>query len=135
MRRDRHGEGVFDGFAGACDWGLRRWREAGGTGSPVSGGGLPRKYVGCDDKIRSAVREHPDATLQELREKIGISMGITTLWKSLRRLKLTLKKKYCAPPNKSGLTYGSDGNGGPPRCWGSILIDSFSSTRLEPRRT
>jgi transposase len=41
----------------------------------------------------------PDMTLDELRAwilvELGISVSMSTVWKTLRRLKLTLKKVAC----------------------------------------
>ncbi len=53
---------------------------------PVLGGHLP--------KLRELVKKQPDATLQELRQALGISVGISTLWRGLRDLGLTLKKSH-----------------------------------------
>ena len=55
-------------------------------------------------QLRQIVEDHPDATLEELRQKLPISVGLATLWRALRELKLTLKKRSFTPPNNSGLT-------------------------------
>jgi hypothetical protein len=38
------------------------------------------------------VAEQPDATLSELRERLGISVSLATVWSTLKALGRTLKK-------------------------------------------
>jgi transposase len=45
-------------------------------------------------QLRQIVADYPDATLDELRQKLPLSVGISTLWRALRALKLTLKKSH-----------------------------------------
>ena len=51
--------------------------------------------------IDGHVREHPDATLEErrawLRQTHGVSVSIGTMWNTLRRLKMTRKKRPSRP--------------------------------------
>jgi transposase len=46
----------------------------------------------------------PDMTLDELRawilKELGISVSITTVWKTLRRLELTLRKSPLSRPSR-----------------------------------
>ena len=42
--------------------------------------------------IEAAVRQKPDATLRELREMLNLSVGLSTLWRALKRLQFTFKK-------------------------------------------
>jgi transposase len=49
------------------------------------------------ETLRGAVAERPDATLEELREAIGFSGCLMTVWRALRRLGITLKKSRCRP--------------------------------------
>ena len=44
------------------------------------------------ERLRQIVAQFPDATLAELRQKLPLSVGISTLWRALAELKLTLKK-------------------------------------------
>ena len=39
------------------------------------------------------IAEHPDATLNQLKEWGGFACTLTTLWRTLRRFRLTYKKK------------------------------------------
>lgn len=56
----------------------------------------PRKLAEHHAAIDARVREHPDATLAELcawlLKQTGVSASIGTMWNTLRRLGLTLKK-------------------------------------------
>lgn len=44
------------------------------------------------DRIRQAVRERPDATLAELRQQLGLTVALSTLWAAIAALGLSLKK-------------------------------------------
>jgi len=46
------------------------------------------------EQLQKIVVHCPDATLEELRQKLGIDVGISTLWRALDELKLTLKKSH-----------------------------------------
>jgi transposase len=73
---------------------LQRRRDA-ATLDPKPHGGGPPLSLGADDRRRLAglIREQPDATLKQLRERGGFGCSLTTLWRALRRLGLTRKKK------------------------------------------
>ena len=73
---------------------LRRRREA-GTLDPKPHGGCPPPALGPDELRRLAelIRETPDATLEQLRQRGGFRCSLTALWRALRRLGLTRKKK------------------------------------------
>jgi transposase len=60
-------------------------------------GGMPRKLAAAEAVIRAAVKEQPDATLQELckrvKQKSKIKSGLSMMCRELARLKLPRKKK------------------------------------------
>jgi transposase len=64
----------------------------------------PLKLAGHEDAITAQIALQPDMTLDELRSwiltELGISVCINTVWKTLRRLDLTLKKSPLSRPNK-----------------------------------
>ncbi len=74
---------------------LLQRRHATGTLEPKPHGGGPPKALGPDDRQRLAqlLREQPDATLEQLRQRGGFRCSLTTLWRALRRQRLTYKKK------------------------------------------
>ena len=44
-------------------------------------------------RLEALVKERPDATLNELRAALGCEASIHCIWRALRRLKITFKKK------------------------------------------
>lgn len=73
---------------------LKRRRETGAMDPDPHGGG-PTPVLDAADlvKLRRLVVEHNDATLEELRDRGGFSCCLTTIWRALRRMGLTRKKK------------------------------------------
>lgn len=63
-----------------------------------------RKLVHLHEVLRQRVAEVQDATLAEHREWLaeahGVVVGLTTIWKTLTQLGLTLKKSPSVPANK-----------------------------------
>src|SRR5207302_620579 len=44
-------------------------------------------------RLLELVRQHPDATLAELRERLGVKCSLMTIFRTLRRKRITRKKK------------------------------------------
>ena len=44
------------------------------------------------DRLTAVIAARPDATLEEIREALRTSAGLTTIWRALRQLDLTFKK-------------------------------------------
>ena len=84
---------------------LGRRRTTGETSARPWAGGPKPKLAAHDEAVRDRVMRKPDATLAELQawliEERGTKVSVGCLWKRLRRLGLTLKKKHCTPPNKN----------------------------------
>jgi transposase len=53
----------------------------------------PPQWLQHAERLREACRDQPDATLAELREKLGLTLSAATLCRALKALRLTLKKK------------------------------------------
>ena len=49
-------------------------------------------FAGQEDRLRALVTATPDQTLAELREALHSSASLSSLWRALDRLELTLKK-------------------------------------------
>ena len=49
-------------------------------------------FAGQEDRLRALVTATPDQTLAELREALHSSASLSSLWRALDRLALTLKK-------------------------------------------
>lgn len=45
------------------------------------------------DKLREAIRQTPDATLAELRDRLQLAVALSTLWRAVAALGLSVKKK------------------------------------------
>jgi transposase len=97
---DRH-EGTWRGLATRFQVSLSfvarlvRHRRQTGTLTPKPhGGGRPPALRDADlERLGRLVQEQPDATLDELRQRLGVPCSRTALWRALRRLRLTRKKK------------------------------------------
>jgi len=53
-------------------------------------------------RLAELVRQHPDATLRELRGHLRVDIALSSLCCALQRMKLSFKKKSCTRPNKTG---------------------------------
>jgi transposase len=73
---------------------IQRRREA-GTLAPKAHGGGRQPALGFPQRVRLArlISEQPDATLKQLKERGGFTCTLTTIWRTLRRFRLTYKKK------------------------------------------
>jgi transposase len=98
----------------ACDWGgetrehsaeqfcvsvawvyrlLARRRDIGSIAPKPHGGGQPPAFQGeSAERLRKAVEDCPDATLEELREATGVNCGTSAVSRALNRLGLPRKK-------------------------------------------
>ena len=98
----------------------QRRREAGELGPRV-----PRRppagWTAHAERLRAAVRERPDATLSELRDRAGLSVGLTTVWRAVRALGLTLKKSAAG------------GRAGPAGCGCEAVRVAGRPARARPR--
>jgi transposase len=67
-------------------------RECGKLG-PATKRKRTAKWVREADRIRAAMQQTPDLTLEELQRELDTSLSRSTLCRALRALKLSLKKK------------------------------------------
>lgn len=92
----------------------QRRREWGRIEPLPRNSGRKPKLSGDDvDRLKALVGEQPDATLRELRERLGVQVDVATICRALQRLRLSLKKRPSAPPNKIGRTSANSGKRGP----------------------
>ena len=63
--------------------------------APEPHGGGPTPVLSPDDlrRLEDLVREHNDDTLDQLKQRGGFNCSLTTIWRALRRQRLTCKKK------------------------------------------
>lgn len=65
------------------------------------GGGQPLKVSEeLEQRLCDKLLEQPDASLAELRDHLGISGSIMAVFRALKRLGITRKKKRCMPRNE-----------------------------------
>jgi transposase len=74
---------------------LQLRRRTGSLEPRLHGGRTRDPALDRDDleRLRRLVEEHPDATLEQLREHLGITGSIMIVWRALERLGITRKKK------------------------------------------
>jgi transposase len=71
----------------------QRFRRTGSLAPLPGGHGPVRKLAAHEDALRQAVRDYPDATPAEHRDRLRLPASRVTIWRALRRLRLTRKKK------------------------------------------
>ena len=72
---------------------LRQQRSETGQIAPRRGKTGPKpKLAGHTEQLVQLVEAQPDVTLSELRERLGVSVSLATIWLALKKLGLTLKK-------------------------------------------
>ena len=82
---------------------LKQHRRERGDVVPRHGGGSRGRKIDRD-RLAELVGEQPDATLVELRGRLGVSVTPWAICKALRELGLTYKKSRPAPPSRTGRT-------------------------------
>jgi transposase len=73
---------------------LKHRRLTGSLDPKPHGGGHPPALDGvARERLRRLVEERPDATLRELQARLGVGCSLMAIWRGLRHLKITRKKK------------------------------------------
>jgi transposase len=113
---------------------LARRRGSGSIAAkPRSGGRAPAVAGRARRVLAALVRSQPDATLEELRDRLaarcGVAASVPTVFRAVARLGLPLKKSRRTPTG--GTRRGSAGCAGrtPGRCGGSRGGSGCTSTR------
>ena len=70
----------------------QRRRETGSIAPRAQTKFRHRVLAGQEDRLRALVNAQPDATLVELREGLGTTAALATIWRELNQLDLTVKK-------------------------------------------
>jgi len=73
---------------------LRQRRDTGSIAPLPRLPGRKRKLAGYEKRIRQAIQKNPDASLEELRRYLGVQVALSTLWRTLRGMRITLKKSH-----------------------------------------
>lgn len=115
-----YSQDLRDRVLGACDRGMptkdvaevfdvspawvrrlkQRRRETGET-SPRPSGGVRVRKINMP-RLAELVKERPDATAKELRERLGARCGESAIYAALGRLGLSFKKSRSTPPSRTG---------------------------------
>ena len=82
---------------------LKQHRRERGDIVPRNGGGSRGRKIDRD-RLAALVRAQPDATLVELRDRLGVSVTPWAICKALRELGLSYKKSRSAPPSRTAPT-------------------------------
>ncbi len=106
-------------FAVSTAWLRRLVQRRRATGSiaprPHRGGPAPALGPAHRERLRALVARQPDATLAELRDRPVAPVGIMTIARALRALRLPLKKSRSGRPSRTGpMSPGSGPSTGPP---------------------
>jgi len=80
----------------------QRRRETGETTHRPMGS--PGILVVDRAQLALLVRDHPDATLAELRTMLGVQCALSTLCMALKKMGFTFKKKRSMRPSRTGPT-------------------------------
>ena len=71
---------------------VQRRRETGEVGPRPQTVFKKQAFAGQEDRLRVLVNAEPDRTLEELREALHSSASLSSVWRALDRLELTVKK-------------------------------------------
>jgi transposase len=85
---------------------VQRRRQTGEVGPRQQQVFKTHAFAGQEDRLRALVDAQPDRTLAELREALHSSASLSSVWRALDRLQLTLKKngtrRRTTPPRRRG---------------------------------
>ena len=85
-----------------------RQRRLGKVCAGVQCNHVPLRLAGLQQALAAEVAANVDQTLAQLcdwvRREHGVRVGLTTMWKTLARLGLSLKKRPCTPASRRALT-------------------------------
>src|SRR5258708_18542384 len=71
----------------------QRFRLTGSLAPKPHAGGPALKLAAHQDALRRAARERPDATPAEHKDRLNLPASRVTVWRTLRRLRISRKKK------------------------------------------
>src|SRR6476660_5271911 len=82
---------------------LKQHRRERGDIVPRTGGGSRGRKIDRG-RLAELARQQPDATLVELRDRLGVKVTAWAVGKALRELGLSYKKSRSAPPSRTART-------------------------------
>ena len=114
--RGRKTAWIAEHFQVSPAWARRvkqRRRETGETRPRPRGGATVVKID--RQRLAELVREQPDATLEELIDRLGVDCGISALSMALKCMGISFKKRSSTRPSRTGQTSPNSGNSGSKR--------------------
>ncbi len=91
----------------------QRYKADGSLAPRPPSPGRPVALAPYDAKVRELVQADPDATLAELRQRLGVKVSLSTLYEYLRRINLSFKKsdpsRRTGSPRREAEETGMDG--------------------------
>lgn len=90
---------------------LKQHKRERGDILPRNGGGSRGRKIDRD-RLAELVKAQPDATLRELRDRLGVPVTPWAICKALRELELTYKKSRSTPPSRTAATSPKSGRSG-----------------------
>ena len=88
----------------------QRRRETGETAPRPMGGAT---FIKIDRTLLAElVRQQPDSTLEELRQRLGVRCAISAVSMALKALGLSFKKRRCTRPSRTARTWPGDARSG-----------------------
>ena len=82
---------------------IKQCRRQTGRTRPLPSGG--KRVQKIDPALlASLVAAQPDATLKELRERLGVKCALSSVWSALDKLRLSFKKSRSTRPSRAGRT-------------------------------
>lgn len=102
---------------GTCKSGTRRIRQVQrerNTLEPLCPKTGPKSGLSDEraTQLRELVAADPDATREELRQRMDLPVDVRTIGRWLGKLGLVLKKSRCTPPSRTGRTWPSSAAAG-----------------------
>jgi len=94
---------------------VQRHRETGSLRPSAAPRGPEPRLLARADQLRRLAAEHPDLTADEFRARLRVRVSAVTVWRMLRRLGLTFKKRRSGPPSGTARTSATRAGGGPKR--------------------
>jgi transposase len=98
---------------------MQRYRQTGSLAPSDAPRGPKPKLAEQADQLRQLNAQQPDLTPAEIRQRLGLTVSLLTIWRMLRRLGLTFKKSPSMPPNAAVRTCKKPAGSGRSASWSS----------------
>ena len=83
---------------------LKQRRRESGELAPRAAAPRQPSWPAYAERLRAAIAATPDATLAELRDRLGLAVALSTLWRAIAALGLSVEKKSSGRRSRTGPT-------------------------------